>query len=311
MASRKANPAVIGGFVLGAVALAVVAALIFSSGRLFQQTTRWVIYFDSSVKGLDIGAPVIFRGVQVGSVTDVAAYVDTTQDIVATPVYIDLVNGTVRLPTGNPSKPEATIRKWIQDRGFRAQLKSQSLVTGKLYVDLGFHPGAPLDLKGIDLSVPEIPAVPTELEQVEQTLRTVVARIAEMPLEEIVENLRSATGGAAELLSDPHLKSAVANLDGALAEVRGTFADLNGRLDGLEDDAGATLHQARATLERVEGAVTEVQSLLEPGSPLNYEILVTLDEISQTARSIRALSDALGRDPDQLIFGKGEAGEDR
>lgn len=311
MASRKANPAVIGGFVLSAVALAVVAALIFSSGRLFQQTTRWVIYFDSSVKGLDIGAPVIFRGVQVGSVTDVAAYVDTTQDIVATPVYIDLVNGTVRLPSGIPSKPEETIQRWIQNRGFRAQLKSQSFVTGKLYVDLGFHPGTPLHLKGIDPSVPEIPAVRTELEQVEQILRTVVARIAEMPLEEIVENLRSATGAAAELLSGPHLKSAVANLDGALAEVRGTFADLNGRLDGLEDDAGATLQQARATLERVEGAVTEVQSLLEPGSPLNYEILVTLDEISQTARSIRALSDALGRDPDQLIFGKGEAGEDR
>ena len=311
MASRKANPAVIGGFVLGAVALSVVAALVLSSGRLFQRTTRWVIYFDSSVKGLDIGAPVVFRGVQVGSVTDVAAYVDTARDIVATPVYIDLVGGTVRLPTGIPPKPVATIGKWIQERGFRAQLKSQSFVTGKLYVDLGFHPGSPLQLAGLDPSVPEIPAVPTELERIEQTFRSVVGQISKMPIEEIVENLRSATGAASELLSDPHLKSAVANLDATLAETRRTFANLNGRLDGLEDDVGATLQQARSTLERVQEAVAEVQSLVEPGSALNYQLLVALDEISKTARSVRALSDALGREPSQLIFGKGRTGEDQ
>jgi paraquat-inducible protein B len=132
-----------------------------------------------------------------------------------------------------------------------------------------------------------------------------------MPIEEIVENLRSATGAASELLSDPHLKSAVANLDATLAETRRTFANLNGRLDGLEDDVGATLQQARSTLERVQEAVAEVQSLVEPGSALNYQLLVALDEISKTARSVRALSDALGREPSQLIFGKGRTGEDQ
>ena len=67
MASRKANPAVIGAFVLGAIALSVAAALLFGSGQFFKDTSRWVIYFDSSVTGLDVGAPVIFSGVQVGS----------------------------------------------------------------------------------------------------------------------------------------------------------------------------------------------------------------------------------------------------
>jgi paraquat-inducible protein B len=310
MASRKANPAVIGGFVLGALALSVAAALVLSSGRLFQKSSRWVIFFDTPVTGLDIGAPVRFRGVQLGSVVEVAAFVDAAKDIVATPVYIEIMQGAVRLPEGVVSDPQPTVKRWIRERDFRAQLKSQSFVTGKLYVDVGFHPKTPLDLKGLDPTTPEIPAVPTQMEEIERLFETAAKRIEAMPLQEIAENLAGATASLDELLADPALKSSVANLDGALAETRALMAKVNEGYDGIEADVTGTLEQAEATLARMDEAVAEIRGLVAPGSPLNYEILVALEEITGAARSIRALGDALDRDPNQLIFGKGRAGGD-
>jgi len=308
MASRKANPVLIGAFVLGAIALSVVAALLFGSGRFFKETSRWVIYFDSSVTGLDVGAPVIFRGVQVGSVVDIAAYVDPSKDIIATPVYIETVQGVVRVPEGVTRTPVELVDGWIQDKGFRAQLKTQSLVTGKLYVDIGFHPDTPLKLVGLDPEVPEIPAVPTQFEEVETTIRALVARVQEMPLEDIVTKLDSAMGAADELLSDPKLKDAIANLDGTLVEMRGVIGKLNSGFEELEGDLEGTLEQATKTLANADAAISDVRGFIEPGSPLQYEILVVLDELAQTLRSVRALSDGLTRDPNQIIFGRGEPG---
>jgi paraquat-inducible protein B len=311
MASRKANPAVIGAFVLGAIALTVAAVLLFGSGRLFQKTTRWVIYFDSGLTGLDVGAPVIFRGVTVGSVVDIAAFVDPNRDLTASPVYIELVRGSVRVPEGVTQLPLQIIDNWIKEKGLRAQLKTQSLVTGKLYVDLGFHPGTPLDLKGLDPAVPEIPAVPTQLEEIEQTVKAFVERIRKLPLENIVEKIDSAVASADELLSDPKLKDAIANLDGTLVETRKLIARVNSGFDDFSGDLRGALEQATKTLANADAAVSDVRGFIEPGSPVYHEILVALDELSETLRSVRALSDALARDPNQIIFGRGEPGAQR
>lgn len=308
MASRKANPAVIGAFVIGAIALSVAAILVFGSGRFFRETSRWVVYFDSSVMGLDIGAPVIFRGVSVGSVVEIAAYVDPRQEIFATPVYIELVRGSVRTPEPVTALPEKIIEGWVRERGLRAQLRSQSLVTGKLYVDLAFRPDTPLDLKGLDPEVPEIPSIPTALEEIENTIRAFIDRVRKMPLEDIVENLDGAIASVDELLRDPKLKSAVANLDDTLGQLERLAERLNQGFDDFQGDLDATLEQATKTFAAAENALTDVNAFIEPDSPLNYQLLVALEELSQTLRSLRALSDGLQRNPDQLLFGRGEPG---
>lgn len=308
MPSRRANPALIGGFVLGAIALSVAAALVFGSGRFFQRTFRWVIFFDSSVTGLDVGAPVIFRGVTVGSVVDVAAYVDPDEGTVTTPVYIELVQGSVRGPRRAAPDPVRFIDDWVQKRGLRAQLKTQSLVTGKLYVDLGLHPDTPIKLVGLDVGVPEIPSVPTELEELKQTLQSAAARISELPLEEIVENLRSVTASLDRLLADPALEGAVANLDATLAETRELVSKLNGSFGDFEGDVDATLAEARKTFAGANAAIADARALVAPGSPLQYQLSVLLEELSRATRAVRALSESLARDPDQLIFGRGKPG---
>jgi len=200
------------------------------------------------------------------------------------------------------------IKGWIQTQGLRAQLKAQSLVTGKLYVDLAFHPDTPIKMMGLDPKTPEIPAIPTALEEIEDTVRNFVKRVEKMPLEEIASNVNSALAAADELLRDPKLKDSIANLDGTLQETRKLLARLNSGFDDLSDDLRGTLEQATKTLGDADAAIVDVRSLIEPGSPFNYEVLVVLDEFSQTLRSIRTLSDSLARDPNQIIFGREKPG---
>lgn len=236
------------------------------------------------------------------------AYIDPDKGTVATPVYIELVQGSVRVPPGEIRSANDTINEWVRDRGLRAQLKSQSLVTGKLYVSLGLHPDTPVTMVGLDPKVPEIPAIPTEMEEIEATFKNLVARIEKMPLEDIVQKLDAALRSADALLSDPKLKDAIANLDDTLAETRTFVGRLNSSYDGLAGDLEGTLEQATKTLANADAAVSDVRTFIEPGSPVHYEILVALEELSRTLRSIRALTDALSRDPEQLIFGRGRPG---
>jgi paraquat-inducible protein B len=196
----------------------------------------------------------------------------------------------------------------VQKRGLRAQLKTQSLVTGKLYVDLGLHPDTPVRLVGLDVGVPEIPSVPTELEELKQTLQSAAARISELPLEEIVENLRSVTASLDRLLADPALESTVANLDATLAETRELVSKLNGSFGDFEGDVDATLAEARKTFAGANAAIADARALVAPGSPLQYQLSVLLEELSRATRAVRALSESLARDPDQLIFGRGKPG---
>lgn len=310
MPSRRASPTLIGAFVLGAVAIAVAAALVLGSGRFFRESTRWVIYFDSSVEGLDVGAPVVFRGVTVGSVTDIFAYVDPTKKIFATPVYIELVGGSVRVPAGTEYDNSVSLLKsWIRDDGLRAQLKPQSLITGKLYVALLFRPDTPLAFKGLDKQVPEIPAVPTQMEEIEETVNAALQRIANLPLEEIAHNLNEVLTRTDERLSDPHLKQAIENLDGALAKTRSVMGKLDSSYGEVEADLRATLAQMQKTLADLDGAVTDAQQMVEPGSPLQYQLLTTLEEVTRSARSLRVLTESISEDPNQLIFGRRRSGE--
>ena len=310
MASRRANPVWIGSFVLGAAAIAVAAALLLGSGRFFQKSTNWVIYFDSSVMGLEIGAPVVFRGVVVGSIVDIHAYVDPTAMVFETPVNIELGRSTVRSAHGNDfDDSEAVISSWVRKEGLRAQLKPQSLITGKLYVELGFHPDSELNLKGLDPRLQEIPSVPTQMEQIEKSVRDAMDRISSLPVEEIADNLNDVLSRIAARLDDPHLTSAIENLDGTLAEARSLVTKIDGSYGQLDKDLLATLEQLRETLAEIDAVAGNAREMVAPGSPLQYQLLMTLEELGGAARSLRVLSESLAEDPNQLIFGRQPSGD--
>jgi paraquat-inducible protein B len=296
MASPRANPTVIGAFVVGAAVLGVAAVILFGSGRLFEPHTTWVAYFDRPVTGLDEGAPVIFQGVTVGEVTRIDAVVDSTSYTAIVPVYFDLVAGRVEV-VGPGMSGTAGIQKFIEHGGLRAQLKSQSLITGKLYLDLGVHPDMKATYQHLDPSVPEIPTIPTELEQAGEKVRDVIDRISQLPLEDMVRSLASAADGLDHLVNKPELAHAIEQLDVTLQETKALVGTLDGRVQGIADRTDAALEQVRST-------AAEVDSLVAPGSPLQYQLLTTLQEIESASRSLRLLADGLARQPQQLLFGK-------
>ena len=140
MSSRRANPKLIGGFVIAGIGLVVAATLIFGSFTLFQPTNRFVVFFQGTVDGLKVGSAVLFRGVPLGQVEEVGIRYDPTDKSFEIPVIIRIRPGVIA-----KYSPPSTLRmaglEQLIDEGLRARLETSSLVTGQQVVQLNFFPG--------------------------------------------------------------------------------------------------------------------------------------------------------------------------
>src|SRR5262245_12043502 len=157
--SVRANPAVIGAFVVGAIVLLLVALLVWGGTGLFRTKLDYVVFFDAAVTGLNKGAPVLGRGVKLGEVTDIQIRWGT-HGVVA--VYLTLEPEALKGLAKDG--PRQAIERSVQEDGLRAQLRMQSFVTGVLYVALDTKPGTPIVRRGLDPRVPELPTIPTDIE---------------------------------------------------------------------------------------------------------------------------------------------------
>jgi paraquat-inducible protein B len=305
--SRRANPVLIGGFVVGAVVLLVTGIMAFGSGAIFRSTTTYVMYFGGDLSGLRVGAPVTFRGVPLGSVTAIRASLQRRFDRVETriAVYAELEEGAIDIGADMP-KPGADTEGYrlLIENGLRAQLQMQSLVTGQLFVQLDFHPDQPPIFVGGDPSVLEIPTIPTPLEMVTQSARKVLERLGELPLEEIVENLNLSLQGAGKLLNSPDTQAAMANLNGAVQDLRRVIAHMGTRFDKVADRLDTTLDSATRAMDEARGSL----GALSEDSDLRYQLTNLLREATEAARSLRVLANTLERNPESLLSGKGGGG---
>jgi paraquat-inducible protein B len=330
--NKKISPAMIGAFVLGAIALIVIAILVFGSGRLFRQTRNFVLYFDSSVNGLRIGAPVKVKGVEVGSVKDIRLLVGqgTAGDKIPVIIEIDLkklIRRGAAAAAETTVDPEA-MQKVIVDRGLRGQLDMESLVTGLLYVALDFFPDTPINLvqkPGGDYDYPEIPTLPTTLEQAKGALTRVISKLEDIDFKELDANLQATLKGVNRTVNSPELESVLRSLarvmpkvDQAVVNIRNLAGTMDDKVKILADDvqhtsadarlalkqAGDALKQTQETMKRAEGAVANIETLSDLDSPVNYELVKGLRDVSSAARSLRSLTDYLERNPRAPIFGK-------
>src|SRR5262245_26029722 len=199
--NKRFSPAMIGAFVLGAIALTVIAILVFGSGRLFRQTREFVLYFANSVNGLRIGAPVKVKGVEVGSVKDIRLQLERSEErkiLVIIERDLEKLASRGASIAAQTSVDREALQKAIVDRGLRGQLEIESLVTGLLFVSLDFFPDTPINLvqkeKG-DYKYPEIPTVPTTLEQAKGALTRVMSKLEDIDFKELGANLESTLKG--------------------------------------------------------------------------------------------------------------------
>jgi paraquat-inducible protein B len=306
---RKANPALIGVFVLGAIVLAVAAVALLGSGRFFAKRQAFVCFFTGSVEGLNPGAPVKFRGVQIGEVTDMLLrYRDQAGDLglPRIPVFIAIDQkrlvqlGSTRVVEVDRERLEALI-----EAGLRARLETQSLVTGVLYVGLDFLPDTPvvrvLPPDGPDL---EIPTVPTTFEQVFANLEKVMHRIDTLDLEALVASAKGAFDGVNQLTRSPDVNRAIVELHDTLASIHRVTDALGPNVQPTMTDVRAALGQLKGSLATLDGTLVSLRALLDPSAPVVVDLSRTLNQLGDAAQSVRALADYLDRNPNAIITGR-------
>ncbi len=332
--SKRANPTLIGSFVIGAIAILIFTLLTLGNLSFNKKSYRCVLYFQGSLHGLDIGAPVAYRGVTIGKVGNIAITYDHAENRFTIPVYVDIaeqvVQGKTHYEEAGFATPDAFFRDMIR-RGLRAKLKMRSILTGKLFIEFFFAPDTPVRVTGLEKEYIEIPTLASGFDQLSQTLE-------ELPLKEIVTKIISTLDNINAMLESKELKRAIPLLNNSLRHADDLFLSLNQEvpelatgfkkaladisvlvkstqvlveqtdtdLPRLMTEIESSFVKLTAVLDRLQPLVENLNTMTDENSSLRYRIDSTLLEISKTAQSVSRLSEYLERHPDALLTGRKE-----
>jgi len=313
--SKPASKTLIGAFTAGAIVLAVLAVVIFGSGKFFKKTFINVMYFHGSVKGLNVGSPVMFRGVRIGSVKNIELRYDARDLSFIICVYAEFDPDRM-VYVGHEPGTEHT--EELIMKGLRARLEAQSIVTGQLVINLDFFPGKPIKLMGLDKRYPEIPTIPSEIDEF-------LSLAEQIPIKEFATKAMHALEKLDKLISSPHINSSLESMGEGLKEARAVMAKINAQIEpviaevrestqelrdllrkgqNVPQRLDSTLAAAESAMKQAEKTLAAAQEVASDDSTLVRELDSTLLEVSATARSFRFLSDYLQRHPEALIQGK-------
>lgn len=309
--SKKANPAAIGLFVLAAAAICIAAILVLGSGKLFSRHIPCIMYFEKSVAGLDVGAPVELRGVRIGTVTEIAMTFDREKDDILIPVHVRIEPDRIRMSRQERVEFTGEATPDLVKRGLRAQLQAQSFVTGKLKIVLDFFPYATPAEAVWNGEAWEVPTVGGPLDQIaakvkdlpiqemvfnaDQTLKNLNTLLSSAELAASISNLNKTLVGAAEIAT----RLEAAHLDQAAADLQTLVADLRAGIDkGSIKELLANINQTLAESQAV------MSSVRNNTTPMRDEVVETLQELTESARAFRILVESIERNPEAFIKGK-------
>jgi len=315
--SDKPHTVAIGAFVIGAILIAL-ATLLFLLGSGFDKQEKVVMVFDGSVKGLNVGAPMALRGVQVGQVTNIELILDSDNASVIMLVEADLNAKNIR----RQGSATVNLTEELIARGLRAQLNTQSLLTGLLYVELDFHPDSALNLADIDSPYIQLPTVPTNLQRIAKKLE-------DIDISKLTDELESISNGINTMVSSEEFQSLPTNITSTMDTLRDLSTQLQEqlassgpKLDKVLDETAVTVANANTELPRlatlVEGnlkmlneaiasfeqGMTGIDGLVSPDSATLYQLHNALQEMSRAGRSLQALANTLEQQPEALLRGK-------
>ncbi|MFZ5774604.1 MAG: MlaD family protein [Thermodesulfobacteriota bacterium] len=309
----QANKTLIGAFIFGGTCLLLLGLVLFGSGRLFRQSQPFLLCFEDSLKGLDVGAPVMFRGVKVGAVTDTTVEINRATMDVRTPVRIEIEHE--RLTDVTPADARMTVvdqhemTRHLIDKGLRAQLQMQSLVTGKLFVALDFHPDKPARFVTQDPAVPELPTIRTGLSEAADVLQRIVQRLERLPLEKLLASMTQTFQNTSALLDSREAKESFRNLNSALASAKKLTDSLDRQFPPMAEEFRQAAAESRLALRQLDLTLAALEGMVAEGSPPRQELLRALENFSAAARAVNSLADFLERHPEALLRGKPKAEE--
>jgi paraquat-inducible protein B len=331
---RRANATRIGAFVLGGLALLVTAVVLISGGGLFARSERGVMYFEGSVYGLQLGAPVVFRGLRVGRVVAIGLDGSAAEGF-RIPVQVTL--DSERL--GGTAEP---VLPALVARGLRGQLATQSLLTGLLYVDLDLLKAAP-GAAAVTVSTRDGEVV---IPTVSAPVQALLSQLQTLDVPQLLADIGAIAGGTRELVASPDLRRSLQELAALGGDLRRLSAKLDRRVEPLADATQRTLADTRLALEQLGRAAEQVQAnsaragaqfdgLVAEGRPalqsarqaadelarsatalrlatgedsaLMQNVDRTTQEVGRAARALRELAELLERQPQAVIRGRAEA----
>ena len=295
--SKQANKIAIGVFVVGAVALAVIAIIVFGSGKFFAESKLFVAYFQGSVKGLRIGAPVMFRGVKIGEVTQMRLYSVRKDMTVEIPVIFEIYPANFhqigQIVESDEKYDEQKIDALIKE-GLRARLEMQSFVTGQLMINIDFYPNTPVRLmaeKGIDLGkdVLEIPTIQTFQQEIGKTLE-------EVPIGELAESLGNSMKGIERFVTSDEFTKSLHYFKQTMREARNLLRHFDEKVDPLFADVERTLKDAQALLQNVNSRIDPLSgSIMHTAEDarrmvnnVNRQVRPIQADLTNTAKSLQA-----------------------
>ena len=316
------------------LALIVGMVMYFGTASFLNRSTHFILFFDQSVNGLQVGSPVKFRGVPVGEVQRIMIRAEgQIENSTAIPVIIQINRS--RLENDLGVAREAFASESIQaslDRGLVAQLNLESIITGQLFVEFSFEPEKVAEATShLEQSngIVEIPTLNSSLDQITADVVQIIADIKEFDLQELSNNINglllSATTQLDELntkaisasitstsdeiknlVGSEDFKKSVVAIRGAFEEVRDTAKTFNLTEGPLAEAIDTWMLQITETLDSLDNLTTDASALLKPGSDMRYEFETMLRELGHAARSIRLLSEFLERNPNALLTGRSE-----
>ena len=326
MTNSKNTSFAIGAFIVGAMVLIFIALIFFSGGRLFSKKEKVIMYFEGSVQGLQIGAPVKLKGVVLGEITDIQINFQNDDKTILTAVTADLI--MERINSKGASVKGEFFTEAIKN-GMRAQLNFQSFLTGLLYVELDFYPESPVKLYGLQSDYRELPTVATQFEELsksfaEMDIKGMVTHIDEFAIElnkiiktgEIqaaIKNVKRAAISIEKTSNNVNLQVSqlAQNIEKTRAEIDKLLAELNTRTPEIAHSLNKSLQDLSLSLDQINKTAVSIDNNFSEDAPLMNQLNTTLNDISRSAQAFRSLSETLEQQPESVLRGKNSTSKDK
>jgi paraquat-inducible protein B len=300
-----AKPIVVGGFVLGALVLGVIAVLTLGGMHLFAKNLRIVVVFKDSIAGLEVGAPVTFRGVRIGRVEGMRLHLDELHHTSWIPVYLDVYLDRISWVNGSAGTMRGDLQAAV-DSGLRAQLVAQSLVSGQMSVDLDYHPDIPAQLSGYPEDEFEIPTIRSDIQTLKNELRSIdLPQIALktqqvlVSMQHVLEDIDGKIGPLATSLQGA-LTTTTAAVQNLQTEAARTVTDIDrlanesrGQIAANGKELQQLLRAAERTTDQADALVASLNDMTDQRSDLQ----ASLRDLAASASSLRSLTHDLERNP--------------
>lgn len=315
--SKRTNMTMIGAFVLTALGLGVGATVVLASGALFRDTFTAFSLFDGSVLGLSVGAPVVFRGVQVGTVSEIRIMLeddprltipDNTDARIPVIYEIDRSLLTSRGTTGDLDAARLTT---LVNHGLRAQLLTESFVTGRLIVSLDFFPEDQATVGNWPVAHAEIPTVPTPIEEIQHKIAGLFDELEALDISGLLATVEGTFATVTEVVEEADMESLTSSYQQAMVQLDATLVSVRNLSEGLAVDlhavalsAAERARQLEAVFAQAQATMATISVALGPDSPVSVELTHALEQLGDAAHAFRALADAIEQNPSILVRGR-------